>query len=186
MTRFAVVTAACMGSDDTKPKVRLHPQHMDSHCRDRPMMEKRTVSGVDHGRESSNYLQGRTICAFCPLISIATIVQKRRQDRLKSREIACCRERPRNACEDDPRSGLPTIGPQGRHPKIPHQTHLFQTLQDVVRHIHLPPVEPLPLRRRIAVMVVMPPFAQSQQGDPPIVARSSDDLYRLRPLRNDG
>jgi len=29
-------------------------------------LEKRTVSGVNHGRESSNYLQGRMICAFCP------------------------------------------------------------------------------------------------------------------------
>ena len=24
------------------------------------------VLGVNHGRESSNYIQGRTICAFCP------------------------------------------------------------------------------------------------------------------------
>jgi len=29
-------------------------------------LERRTVSGVNHGEESSNYLQGRTICAFCP------------------------------------------------------------------------------------------------------------------------
>ena len=29
-------------------------------------LERRTVSGVNHGRESSNYLQGRMICAFCP------------------------------------------------------------------------------------------------------------------------
>ena len=31
-----------------------------------PPMERRTVSGVNHGRESSNYIQGRMICAFCP------------------------------------------------------------------------------------------------------------------------
>ena len=29
-------------------------------------LETRTVSGVNHGRESSNYIQGCTICAFCP------------------------------------------------------------------------------------------------------------------------
>ncbi len=29
-------------------------------------LERRTVSGVNHGRESSNYIQGRMICAFCP------------------------------------------------------------------------------------------------------------------------
>ena len=31
------------------------------------------VSGVNHGRESSNYLQGRTICAFCPSTASTSI-----------------------------------------------------------------------------------------------------------------
>ncbi len=49
-------------------------------------LEKRTVSGVNHGRESSNYLQGRTICAFCPLTASTPVVQKQRRSPLKSRE----------------------------------------------------------------------------------------------------
>jgi len=43
-------------------------------------------SGVNHGRESSNYLQGRTICAFCPSTATAPVVQKQRGNRLNSRE----------------------------------------------------------------------------------------------------
>ena len=63
-------------------------------------MGKRTVSGVNHGRESSNYLQGRMICAFCPRTATAAVVQKQRQNRLKSREFACRLERPRKPRED--------------------------------------------------------------------------------------
>ncbi len=37
-------------------------------------MERRTVSGVNHGRESSNYIQGRMICAFCPSAAPAPVV----------------------------------------------------------------------------------------------------------------
>ena len=29
-------------------------------------LERQIVSGANHGGESSNYIQGRTICALCP------------------------------------------------------------------------------------------------------------------------
>ena len=44
-------------------------------------------SGVNHGRESSNYLQGRTICALCPSTASAPVSRKKRRSRLKSREF---------------------------------------------------------------------------------------------------
>ena len=49
-------------------------------------LERRVVSGVNHGRESSNYLQGRTICAFCRSIASAPITRKQQGNRLKLRE----------------------------------------------------------------------------------------------------
>ena len=51
-------------------------------------------SGVNHGRESSNYLQGRTICAFCPSTGSAPVIWKKRLSRLKSREFSYPSSRP--------------------------------------------------------------------------------------------
>ena len=49
-------------------------------------LAQRTADGTNHGRESSNYLQGCTICAFCPWTASAPVVQKQRGNRLNSRE----------------------------------------------------------------------------------------------------
>ena len=47
---------------------------------------RQVENGANPGRESSNYLQGCTICAFCPWIGSASVVQKQRGNRLNSRE----------------------------------------------------------------------------------------------------
>ena len=70
-------------------------------------LERRTVSGVNHGRESSNYLQGRTICAFCPLTASTPVVQKQRRSRLKSRELPSLSRHP-------PPTVLKTMAQAGR------------------------------------------------------------------------
>ena len=49
-------------------------------------LKQRTVGGLNHGRKSSNYLQGCTICAFCPSTASAPVVQKQRGNRFNSRE----------------------------------------------------------------------------------------------------
>ncbi len=45
-------------------------------------LEKRIVAGVNHGRKSSNYLQGSTICAFCPSAASAPVARKQQGNRL--------------------------------------------------------------------------------------------------------
>ena len=50
-------------------------------------MGQRSTDGQNHGRESSNYLQGCTICAFCPWTPSAPVVQRQRGNRVNSREL---------------------------------------------------------------------------------------------------
>ena len=47
---------------------------------------RQVENGANQGRESSTYLQGCTICAFCPWIASASVVQKQRGNRRNSRE----------------------------------------------------------------------------------------------------
>ena len=51
--------------------------------------KRQVENGANHGRESSNYLQGRTICTSCPWIASTSVVQKQRGNRLNSREFRC-------------------------------------------------------------------------------------------------
>ena len=50
--------AAGFAGPEIKGKAEAEPEPLT--------LERRTVSGVNHGRESSNCIQGRMICAFCP------------------------------------------------------------------------------------------------------------------------
>src|SRR5690606_40520910 len=63
--------------------------------------------------------------------------------------------------------------------KIPYQTYRRKPLQKVVRNVNLPPEKALARRYLVIMMVIMPPFAQRQQGQPQAVAAF---IVRLIPL----
>ena len=54
--------------------------------------------------------------------------------------------------------------------KIPDDPAAVEHLEDAMREIDLPPVEPLAFGRRGEMMIVMPPFPERDQGDQKVVA----------------
>jgi hypothetical protein len=47
--------------------------------------------------------------------------------------------------------------------EVPYQTEGGKSFEDIVRDIDLPPVKTLPLRSRVPVMIVVPPFAKGDE-----------------------
>src|SRR5690606_14169642 len=58
----------------------------------------------------------------------------------------------------------------GRSAQIPDKPQLLKPAKDKVGQVKLPPVEPLALAGRIAVVVVVPSFAHGQNRQQPVVA----------------
>ncbi len=56
-----------------------------------------------------------------------------------------------------------------RNSQVPDQSEPRKYLQDVVRNVDLPPVKALTLRAGIVVVVVVPPLAQRNQGQEPVI-----------------
>ena len=55
--------------------------------------------------------------------------------------------------------------------QVPHQPDPRQGAQHIVGHVAFPPAKPLPHRRLVGVMIVVPALAQGQQRQQPVVAR---------------
>src|SRR5713226_612142 len=53
---------------------------------------------------------------------------------------------------------------------VPHQTEASQELDEIITDIDLPPEKALVGRALIAVMIVVPAFAKSDNGHPQVVA----------------
>src|SRR5688572_14815776 len=58
----------------------------------------------------------------------------------------------------------------GRCAQFPNHSEPGKRAQCVMRNIKLPPIESLPLRRLIMVMIVMPTLTERDQRDKPVIA----------------
>lgn len=53
--------------------------------------------------------------------------------------------------------------------KIPYDAEITECLQNVERQIYFPPVEAMPRRARVKMVIVVPPVSKREQSDKDII-----------------